>query len=408
MGPSKSRGFESRSGQRSEKPVGTSVPRHGDPSHCIGVDAGDAPGHRDPHGDPKDPSDSAKSLPKLDSDRAKSYRDMSNPTPRTQAQHRSGHDRESDPALNWKPALGSGHESPPVADHPWILDYYNYLLVERGFSPTTAEAYLGDLRVFWRFCQQKPVELDQVDIFVLRNFVAHLMTERSNVAATRARKISALRGLYRFLVQEDLLDEDPTVKLRPPKTSRKLPVYLSAQEARQFLEAVRMFGPDPVRDEAIFSTFLYTGCRLSELAGLSLSDVDFSLGTIRFLGKGRKERILPMRSELAERLEAYLAVRKTNPRTQDDHRLFRNRHGNPLSKKGVQYLVKRIVQDGRFKKATLSCHKLRHTLATLLLEKDVDLRSIQEILGHASVATTQRYTHVVNKRLKDQLEKVEI
>jgi len=291
--------------------------------------------------------------------------------------------------------------------HPWVQDYYNFLITEKGFSVRTAEAYLHDLRVFFRFCAERGVEPESVDIYFLREFNRYLQEDRDNAHVTRARKISALRGFYRYLVDNGLIDDDPTVKLRPPRVPKKQPLFLSAAEARRLLDAAARYGPEPVRDVAIFSMFLYTGCRLSELVELNVQNVDFETGSIVLYGKGAKERVVPMRAELAEALQRYLPERKVNPKCPLPRRFFRNQWGYAITRNGVHYLVKRVVQAAGLQRDAVSAHKLRHTVATQLLEHDADLRSIQELLGHESIATTQRYTHVVNKRLKAQIEKLE-
>src|SRR5690606_26944823 len=137
--------------------------------------------------------------------------------------------------------------------HPWVQDYYNFLITEKGFSVRTAEAYLHDLRVFFRFCAERGVEPESVDIYFLREFNRYLQEDRDNAHVTRARKISALRGFYRYLVDNGLIDDDPTVKLRPPRVPKKQPLFLSAAEARRLLDAAAQYGPEPVRDVAIFS-----------------------------------------------------------------------------------------------------------------------------------------------------------
>lgn len=291
--------------------------------------------------------------------------------------------------------------------HPWVQDYYNYLITEKGFSTQTADAYRHDLRLFLEFCEERGVTADAVDIYFLREFNRHLQQDRDNVNITRARKVSSLRGFYRYLLDNNLIDEDPTATLRPPRAPRKQPVFLSGPEARRFLEAAHEHGPDPVRDVAIFSMFLYTGCRLGELVDLNVQHVDFETGTITLYGKGAKERIVPLKPELGEAIEAYLAVRTVNPQCPLPRRLFRNQWGYAITRHGVHYLIKRVASAADIQQETMSAHKLRHTVATQLLERDADLRSIQELLGHESIATTQRYTHVVNKRLRAQIDKLD-
>lgn len=291
--------------------------------------------------------------------------------------------------------------------HPWAQDYYNYLLTERGFSEQTADAYLYDLGMFIRYCEEHDVAPEAVDIYFLREFNRHLQQERDNVNATRARKVSSLRGFYRYLLDNGLIDEDPTATLRPPKTARTQPVFLSGSEAGRFLQAAGEYGPDPVRDVAIFSMFLYTGCRLGELVDINVHNIDFDTGTLLLYGKGDKERIVPMNSVLAEALDEYIAVRSVNAQCPLPRRLFRNQWGYAITRHGVHYLIKRIATASGIQEDALSAHTLRHTVATQLLEKDADLRSIQELLGHESIATTQRYTHVVNRRLKQQIDKLD-
>ncbi|HEY8497932.1 MAG TPA: tyrosine-type recombinase/integrase, partial [Limnochordales bacterium] len=220
---------------------------------------------------------------------------------------------------------------------------------------------------------------------------------------------SAIRGFYRFLVEERLREASPAERLHSPKLPRRLPVFLTGEEAAALLEAAGRVGPEPARDQALVATFLYTGCRLGELLALRLDDVDFSAGAIRFFGKGGKERLVPMREELARLLQAYLPRRRElvsrAPRAAQD-RLFVSRHGRPLSPSGVRYLLRRVAAALPQARPSLSPHKLRHTVATLLLQADADLRSIQELLGHASLATTQRYTHVVNRRIREHLRRL--
>lgn len=292
---------------------------------------------------------------------------------------------------------------------PLLARYYRHLLVERGLSRRTARAYLGDLLLLQRFCREQGRSLAEADEYVLRAFLEYVYDERQNQAPTRARKVSAIRGFYRFLVDERLLESSPAERLRSPKLPKRLPVFLSADEAAALLEAAGQAGPEPLRDQALVGMFLYTGCRLGELLALKLDDLDFAAGAVRFFGKGGKERLVPMRDELVRLLQAYLArrrqlVQKARGAAQD--RLFVNRHGRPLSPSGVRYLLRRIVMTLPHVRPGISPHKLRHTVATLLLQADADLRSIQELLGHASLATTQRYTHVLNRRLKEHLRRL--
>ena len=292
---------------------------------------------------------------------------------------------------------------------PLLARYYRHLLVERGLSRRTARAYLGDLLLLQRFCREQGRTLREADEYVLRAFLEYVYDQRQNQAPTRARKVSAIRGFYRFLVDERLLESSPAERLRSPKLPKRLPVFLSADEAAALLEAAGQAGPEPLRDQALVGMFLYTGCRLGELLALRLDDLDFAAGAVRFFGKGGKERLVPMREELVRLLQAYLVRRRQlvhGAKRGAEERLFVNRHGRPLSPSGVRYLLRRIVATLPQVRPGISPHKLRHTVATLLLQADADLRSIQELLGHASLATTQRYTHVLNRRLKEHLRRL--
>lgn len=296
--------------------------------------------------------------------------------------------------------------SEPVPADPLIEQYYRYLLVERGLSRRTARAYAGDLTLLDRYCRSQGKSLAAADALLLRGFLEYVYDDRQNQAPTRARKISAIRGFYRYLVDQGVLAASPAERLPSPKLPRRLPVFLTGEEAAALLEASAEAGPLPARDRALIATFLYTGCRLGEMLALRLDDVDFAAGAIRFFGKGGKERLVPMREELAEILSAYLPQRRELAARSRSDRLFVNRRGEPLSPSGVRYLLRRILSALPMARPGLSPHKLRHTVATLLLQADADLRTIQELLGHASLATTQRYTHVLNRRLKEQLKRL--
>lgn len=307
------------------------------------------------------------------------------------------------------PSGGSGAEaaggSPSDGPlHPWLARFRNHLLVERGLSPRTVQGYLGDLLLFERYCRSQGTDLERADEYTIRGFLEYVYRERLNQAAARARKVSAVRSFYRFAAAEGLRPDNPAERVRRPRLPRRLPVYLSAEEAKALLEAAAQAGPYPERDEALIATFLYTGCRLGELLALTPDDVDWVAGAIRFYGKGGKERIVPLRPELAERLQRYRA--SLPPAHRRVPRLFLSRRGRPLSPSGVRYLLRRLLAALPDARPGVSPHKLRHTVATLLLQADADLRSIQELLGHASLATTQRYTHVLTRRLREQLNRL--
>lgn len=297
--------------------------------------------------------------------------------------------------------------SRPERRHPWIEAFQEYLLVEEGRSEQTVDAYGRDLELLQAFLEREGLDFASADPLALSSFLVYAQRERQNGAAARARKASCIRSFYRYLHRQGYVPANPAADLKTPKIPSREPIFLSQAEARTLLETARRAGPSPVRDHAIIATFLYTGCRVSELTGLRVRDVNFSSETVRLFGKGAKERIVPLHPDLAVILRNYLRVRRVPPGSPDPERLFRSQRGGPLTRHGVHYLIKRIAAAVPGDLPGISAHKLRHTMATMLLENDADLRSIQEILGHASVATTQRYTHVVNRRLREQVEKLE-
>lgn len=291
--------------------------------------------------------------------------------------------------------------------HPWIEAFQEYLLVEEGRSEETVDAYGRDLELLQGFLSREGLDFASADPLVLSSFLVYLQRERQNGAAARARKASCIRSFYKYLHRQGYVPVNPATDLRSPRIPSREPIFLSQAEARALLETARRAGPSPVRDHAIVATLLYTGCRVSELTALRVRDVNFSTESVRLFGKGAKERLVPLHPDLAVILRNYLRGRRVPPGSQEPERLFRNQRGGPMTRHGVHYLIKRIASAVPGDLPGISAHKLRHTMATMLLEKDADLRSIQELLGHASIATTQRYTHVVNRRLREQMRKLE-
>lgn len=291
--------------------------------------------------------------------------------------------------------------------HPWIEAFQEYLLVEEGRSEQTVDAYGRDLELLQTFLSREGLDFASADPIALSSFLVYLQRERRNGAAARARKASCIRSFYKYLVRQGYVADNPAMDLRSPRIPSREPIFLSQPEARALLETARRAGPSPVRDHAIVATLLYTGCRVSELTALRVRDINFSAELVRLFGKGAKERLVPLHPDLAVIVRNYLRVRRVPPGSDEPERLFRNQRGGPMTRHGVHYLIKRIASAVPGDLPGISAHKLRHTMATMLLEKDADLRSIQELLGHASVATTQRYTHVVNRRLREQMQKLE-
>ena len=278
--------------------------------------------------------------------------------------------------------------------------YLSYLELERGLSPTTRLSYRQDLAQFEAFLKRQHVgALTQVRPAHVREFLQRLRaTQRS--PATVARKLAAVRGLFKFLEGERVVMRSPTAFIETPRLWRRLPPTLSVREVEQLLGSVSEEGLG-CRDGAMLELLYGAGLRVSELVSLNVGDINFEAGFLRCIGKGNKERIVPLGRQAAQALTRYVSterVRAVAKRPQTNA-LFVNRYGGRLTRQRLWQLLRRYAKLGLLGKA-IGPHTLRHSFATHLLERGADLRVVQELLGHASVSTTQRYTHVDRARLK--------
>ena len=286
-----------------------------------------------------------------------------------------------------------------------VLDFLGYLEFERGLSRNTLEAYRSDLLQLGTYLRRTGAEALRLGHAELADFVSTLAAGGEGrapaSAATLQRKVACLRSFYRHLRRQGLVQDDPTVHLRAPRQSRRLPEVLTRGEVGVLLEQPRGTGPAALRDRALLEVMYACGLRASEAIGLEVGDVDLEDGVLRARGKGSKERLVPVGSTAAHALGLYLS--RGRPRLVGDRleaRLFVNHRGTGLTRQGLYKIVQRHARsaglDGR-----MSPHTLRHTFATHLLAGGCDLRSLQEMLGHADIATTQVYTHLSAERLKD-------
>jgi integrase/recombinase XerC len=284
-----------------------------------------------------------------------------------------------------------------------IAAFVGHLERERNASPHTRRAYEKDLEQFLVHARgqlgREPAPRD-VDHLMIRSFLARLH-ERGLKKVSAARKLAALRTFFRFLCREGVLDKNPARVLASPRVERRIPVHLEEDEVTAFLD-VPGEGLAPSRARAILELFYATGIRCGELVGLDLEDVDRASRMVRVLGKGRKERVVPFGLAAAKALDAYLQERQ---RLQSrSEAVFVNQKGGRLTDRYVRYVVAaRVAQVAGARR--ISPHALRHSFATHLLERGADLRSIQELLGHASLSTTQRYTHVNARHILDVYQK---
>ena len=283
-----------------------------------------------------------------------------------------------------------------------IFDFLNYLRNERNVSPHTLRGYLSDLEQLSSFLGDK--ELSAVDHQTLRRFIAHLMqgeVKKSSIA----RKLSAIRSFFRYLNRDGTLTSNPARLVATPRREKRLPAVLTADDALRLMESPNAKRPEDhalmLRDRAVLETLYSTGIRASELIGMNREDIDQHGSLIRIRGKGRKERIVPIGTKAQDAIDAYL----TNPsRSAETAAIFIGPSGKRLTARTVQRILENHrKQLGLQQKA--SPHTLRHSYATHMLESGADLRAIQELLGHASLSTTQRYTHVNLDSLREVYDK---
>jgi integrase/recombinase XerD len=280
--------------------------------------------------------------------------------------------------------------------------YLGYVELEKGLSRNTAVSYESDLRQAAHFLvKHGAADWTKVTAKHLTAWL-HWLSDKKFSPSSQARKLSAVRMLCRHLKKEEVRDDDPTELLAGPKLRRKLPQTLSAGDMDKLLSTPMGGDAYAIRDRAMLELFYSSGLRISELSGLSLQQVDLENGFVRVFGKGSKERVVPLGGRARDAVSAYLASgrsRLVKPRTGSE--LFISERGKAISRKTVWVIVKKYARLAGFGK-TVKPHLLRHSFATHLLGGGADLRAIQEMLGHASIATTQIYTAVENSRLLDQ------
>jgi integrase/recombinase XerD len=284
-----------------------------------------------------------------------------------------------------------------------LLDFLAYLEFERGLSRNTLEAYRTDLLQFGRYLDEHHVSAVDASAAEVSDFLTALAGGNGKGAspATIHRKAACLRSFYRHLRREGVRDSDPTASLSAPRRGKKLPQVLTRGEVERLLTQPRGTEPTALRDRALLELMYACGLRASEAIGLDVSDVDLEDGVLRARGKGSKERLVPIGQSALAAVRVYLERgRPQLVKRGPEPRLFVNFRGGQLTRQGLYKIVRRNAQ-GAGLADRMSPHTLRHTFATHLLAGGCDLRSVQEMLGHADVATTQVYTHLSSERLKD-------
>lgn len=292
-------------------------------------------------------------------------------------------------------------EERAIAGDDLLRTYLNVLQVEKGLSQNTRSAYLRDLREHLRYLVDTGISFPKgVSRHDLLTYTIHLR-ESGRSASTTARKISALRGFYRFLDDEKIIDGDPTEDFTGPHLRRPLPKILSLDDVEKLLEAPDPKTPAGRRDRAMLEILYATGLRVSELVKLKLEDINLRVGFLKCIGKGKKERIVPLNENAVERLNDYLDhARDHILGERRSQALFVSRLGKEMSRIAFWQLIRKHAMAAGIAKIP-SPHVLRHSFATHLLERGADLRVIQELLGHTDISTTQIYTHLERSRLRE-------
>ncbi len=287
--------------------------------------------------------------------------------------------------------------------HALVVSFMNYIKVEKGLAANTLAAYDHDLRKFEAFAEKRSLSLEAVSREHVVDFLGDLYKQGLDSHSV-ARHMASLRNFFRFGLAEGAITLDPMLNLESPKTRRRLPVYLRMEDVDRLLNQPDLSTPYGLRDHAILEVLYSTGLRVSELVNLKVSDLEMRMGCLRCIGKGDKERLVPVGRKALAAVRAY--IEKSRPQllgrrdtVKASPWLFVNRFGNRLSRIAIWRLLTAYGRRAGIR-ARLSPHKLRHSFATHLLERGADLRSVQLMLGHADISTTQIYTHVMEERLK--------
>lgn len=304
---------------------------------------------------------------------------------------------------------------------PVLQDFLSYMLTIKGKSQNTVQVYFYDLRVFFRFMKLhrnivskntdfENIPITDIDLDFIRTitlsdlyaFLAYVSNNRDNSSYARARKVASLKSFFKYLtLKAKLLDVNPAAELESPKILKRLPRYLNVEESKQLLNSID--GQFSERDYAIITIFLNCGLRLSELVGINLNNIKGA--SLNVIGKGNKERSVPLNQACIKALEAYMRVRPVEG-VKDRNALFLSERKQRISKESVQKIVKKYIKAAGLDPDRYSTHKLRHTAATLMYKYGhVDIRSLQELLGHESISTTQIYTHLDSNQLRTAVEK---
>ncbi len=282
----------------------------------------------------------------------------------------------------------------------YIEKFMRYLEIEKNASRHTIINYSVDLKSFKDFMKEIPIE--KVDYIALRRYLAHIK-ENNLSKVSVARKIASIRSFFKFLFREGIIKSNPAASLSSPKKDKHLPKFLDEGEVVKLLESPDTESEAGLRDRAILETLYSTGIRVSELVGLNVDRIDQIGGVIKVYGKGKKERIVPIGDRALQVIRQYLKKRRYDD-SKREQALFLNKNGGRITDRSIRRVVNKYITKISIQQK-ISPHTLRHSFATHLLDHGADLRSVQELLGHANLSSTQIYTHITTERLKAAYEK---
>ena len=278
-----------------------------------------------------------------------------------------------------------------------IEEFLRYLLIDKGYSNNTIESYKRDLIKFLEYNKNK--NINSINTEDIKDYIKYLSKDNLNEKSI-SRNISCLKSFYKFLVIENIIENNPAEALFIPKIKKSLPSILTEDEILKLLD-INLTDNYSYRNKAMFELMYSTGLRVSELVNLKLSDIDFNSDIVRIFGKGSKERIVPLGEFASESLKIYINNYRSNMlKKYNNDYLFLNNHGKQMTRQGCFKIIKNIAKEKGINK-DLSPHTLRHSFASHLLKYGADLRTIQELLGHSDISTTQIYTHISNEKLKE-------
>ncbi|WP_347860606.1 tyrosine recombinase XerC [Salimicrobium sp. PL1-032A] len=285
----------------------------------------------------------------------------------------------------------------------WLRQYIEYLQIEKNASPHTIHMYRNDLEEFYAFLNQEVVQsIDEIDMAVIRLYLSQLYDNGLSRRSV-SRKLSSLRGFFRFMEREEGVGKSPMMDIRLPKEDRYIPQFFYEEEMEELFKAADTSTSLGQRNLAILELLYGTGIRVSECAELELSRIDFQLSTILVTGKGRKERYVPFGHYAEEALVSYIENGRKELLAKSEEtstKVFLNNRGKGITPRGIRTILDKLVKDAALT-VDIHPHKMRHSFATHLLNEGADLRSVQELLGHEHLSSTQIYTHVSKDRLKD-------